>query len=787
MRFSKFGFVRAVFGLILTLGVVCVTTPSQAFASGIESVLFNFDAGGNGSTGSFPHSALIMDAQGNLYGTTENGGNNTPCCGAVFELSPPATAGGVWTETVLWNFSNNGTDGFEPEMWGPGLATDSQGNLYGTTLAGGLYSQGTAWELSPPATAGGAWTETIIWNFGNPAVTDGIEPTSGLTIDNNGNLFGTTSAGQSPTGNFNGSVYELSPPAGLSGTWTETILKKFSDTGPGNPVLDGFEPFAGVIGDGSGDLFGTAAAGGSNYIGANPGGVLFEISAGGGYSVLWNFGDTYGPNSVDDGADPMSGLLMDKQGNIYGTTAEGGTSAEFTSGVNGVGTVFELSPPGGGGSWTESVLHNFTGGASDGEFPMSGVVMDPGGNLYGNTEYGGPFSAPPSLGGTVYKLTPPTMVGGSWGETILWDFGNGNDASVPWGGMAMDPIGNLYGTSLDGGSFGEGANGTVYEIANAPTTMSVTASVAFGNEAVGNTSARNITIRNTGHANPLFVHVTSSDAEFAPTGATTCSTAGIAPLTSCTIAIGFTPNGLGARSATLTIVDNTPTSPQHVAVSGTGTVDMTVTPTSFMFSSTKIGLKKAKTITVHNYQSKLVSLTLPPGFSGTNSGDFSQTGGTCTSTLAAKTSCTLIVTYAPTQLGTESATMTVTDSPDTLGPYTVSFTTAENIPATVTPSTTLAFGTTTVAHPNKTKNITVTNLSAFSLAVSEGSIAGPNAGDFAVTGGTCGGTASANSTCTIAITFTPTAGPAAESASIAVTIGSDPTSPHNIALTGTGP
>jgi hypothetical protein len=787
MRFSKFVFARAVFGVLLTLGAVCVTTRSQAFASGIESVLFNFDAGGNGSTGSFPHSALIMDAQGNLYGTTENGGNNTPCCGAVFELSPPATAGGMWTETVLWNFSNNGTDGFEPEMWGPGLAVDSQGNLYGTTLAGGLYSQGTAWELSPPATAGGAWTETIIWNFGNPAVTDGIEPTSGLTIDKNGNLFGTTSAGQTPSGNFNGSVYELSPPAGMSGTWTETILKTFSDTGPGNPVLDGFQPFAGVIGDGSGDLFGTAAAGGSNYV-DGPGGVLFEISAGGGYSVLWNFGGTYGPNNVDDGADPMSGLLMDKQGNIYGTTAEGGTTAEFTSGINGVGTVFELSPPGvGGGSWTESVLHNFSGGASDGEFPMSGVVTDPSGNLYGNTEYGGPFNAPPYHGGTVYKLTPPAMAGGSWGETILWDFGNGNDAAVPWGGMAMDPIGNLYGTSLDGGSFGEGANGTVYEIVNAPTTMTVTASIAFGNEPVGNTSTKNITIRNTGHANPLFVHVTSSDAEFAATGATTCPTGGLAPLGSCTIAIGFTPNALGAHSATLSIVDNTPTSPQSVALSGTGTVDMTVTPTSFMFTSTKIGSKKAKTITVHNFQSKSVSLTLPPGFSGANLADFSVTGGTCTSTLAAKTACTLIVTYAPTQAGTESATMTVTDSPDALGPYTVSFTTAENIPVTVTPATTLAFGTTTVAHPNKTKDITVANLSGSSLSVSEGSVSGANAGDFAVTGGTCGSSVAANSSCTIAITFTPTAGPSAESASIAVTIGSDPTSPHNIALTGTGP
>jgi hypothetical protein len=307
----------------------------------------------------------------------------------------------------------------------------------------------------------------------------------------------------------------------------------------------------------------------------------------------------------------------------------------------------------------------------------------------------------------------------------------------------------------------------------------------MGNAPVGDTATKNLTVRNTG-ANLLFINgVTSNDPEFAATGATTCPGGGLAHLATCTIAIGFTPSALGLHSARLSVFDNASSSPQHVAVSGTGVVDMTVTPTSFMFTSTKIGSKKTKTITVGNKQSMPVSLTLPPGFSGTNAGDFSVTGGTSMSTLAAKTSCTLIVTYTPTQLGTESATMTVTDSPDMLGPYTVSFTTAQNIPATVLP-TTLTYGILTSKVPTKTKSITVTNLSASSLPVSESSASGPNAGDFAVTGGTCGGTVLANSTCTIAITFTPTAGPSAESASIAVSVGSDPTSPHNISLTGTG-
>ena len=323
------------------------------------------------------------------------------------------------------------------------------------------------------------------------------------------------------------------------------------------------------------------------------------------------------------------------------------------------------------------------------------------------------------------------------------------------------------------------------------TSISVPASLAMGNAPVGDTVTKNITVKNTG-TNLLFMGgVTSNDPEFAATGATTCSGGGLGHLATCTIAIGFTPSALGMHSATLLVHDNASSSPQHVAASGDGIADMTVTPTSFMFTSTKIGSEKTKTITVSNKQTNSVSLTMPPSFSGNNPTDFSVTGGSClaltpASTLAAKTACTLIVAYAPSALGTESATMAVTDSPDTLGPYSVTFTTPENIPATVTP-TTLAFGTLTARTPSKTKNITVANLSGFSLSVSESSVSGANAGDFAVTSATCGASVAAHSPCTIAITFTPTAGPSGESASIAVSIGSDPTSPHNIALMGTGP
>ena len=331
---------------------------------------------------------------------------------------------------------------------------------------------------------------------------------------------------------------------------------------------------------------------------------------------------------------------------------------------------------------------------------------------------------------------------------------------------------------------GSPATGTIHYAV--PQTTATLSALAFGSVPVEDTLTKNITVKNTG-THPLYVgKVSSNDAEFAATGATTCPGGGLAPTMTCTIAIGFTPSALGAHSATISVNVNTSSNPQHVAATGTGTVDLTVTPTSAIFTTTKIGSTKTKTITVTNKRN--VPVALGESFSGPNSTDFSVTGGTCMASgeHAPKTSCTLIVTYTATQLGTESATMTVTNFQDTLGTLTVSFTTAENIPATVAPST-LAFGTLTVRTSPKLLNIAVTNLSGFSLSVSEGSPSGANAGDFAVTGGTCGGTASPHSTCTIAITFTPTQHATPESASIAVMIGSDPTSPHNIGLTGTGP
>ena len=305
----------------------------------------------------------------------------------------------------------------------------------------------------------------------------------------------------------------------------------------------------------------------------------------------------------------------------------------------------------------------------------------------------------------------------------------------------------------------------------------------MGNSPVGDTDIKNITVRNIG-TNLLFIGgVTSSDPEFAATGATTCPPTGLAHLATCTIAIGFTPSALGPHSATLQVNDNTATSPQSVAATGTGTADMTVTPASYGFGSVKDGFKAVKAIVVHNYQTNPVSLS--EGFSGPNAGDFSITGGTCTATLAKTSACSLIVTYDPSAVGTESATMTVTDSPDPLGPYTVSFSTLATIPETAFPPK-LAFAE-TYQTASRTLSVTVTNKATSGpITLTGTSIGGANAGDFAVTGGTCGATLAASSSCTYAVTFTPST-ETAEAGTLSIGVAEDPNGgPAAIDLSGTG-
>jgi len=383
-----------------------------------ETILHHF---GNGSDGALPYAGLISDGAGNLYGTTNGGGVNS--AGTVFELSP--RQGGGWTETILHNFNFLTSDGTSPYC---NLILDGAGNLYGTTQDGGIHGFGTAFELS--LRQGGGWTEIILHNFGQNG-SDGTSPYAGLLLDGAGNLYGTTIRG----GIHNtGTAFELSPRQG--GGWTETILHSFSATSS-----DGATPYSALVNDGAGNLYGTTNEGGVHGFG-----TAFELSPrqGGGWTetVLRSF-----DNSGTGGAYPYGDLLLDHAGNLYSTTGTGGSTGD--------GVVFELSPRQGGG-WTETVLHTFAFNGTDGADPgFVNLIFDGAGNLYGTTTEGGIYDV-----GTVVKLTPQGA-GGGWGETVIYNFGLGADGAIPYAGLVMDSAGNLYGTTVIGGIHGWG---TAFEL-----------------------------------------------------------------------------------------------------------------------------------------------------------------------------------------------------------------------------------------------------------------------------------------------------------------------------------
>jgi uncharacterized repeat protein (TIGR03803 family) len=393
-------------------------------ASAQETVLYNFDCGTDGCE---PTANLIFDATGNLYGTSPYGGDYRN--GVVFELSPQITGG--WGLSVLHSFNLNGGDGATVEA---GVIFDSAGNLYGTTANGGAHNGGTVFELSP--TADGGWTEKLLHSFGNGL--DGSVPNAGLIVDAAGNLYGTTTSGGV---HHLGTAFELIPTG--TGSWTEKQLHNFSGS------TDGAQPWAGLTFDSAGNLYGTASGGGPYN-----GGVVFELSpqTGGRWSgkVLHSFGKV-GANGVSE-TEPYAGVVFDQAGNLYGTTYYGG--------IGGGGVVYELTRTS-SGAWKETTLHNFgQGSAVKGGYNLfGGVVFDAAGNLYGTTAYGGSTAdACGSSGcGVVFQLSPSA---GGWSETVLETF-NYTDGGHPFGYVAFDSSGNIYGTTTAGGSF---IFGTVFKI-----------------------------------------------------------------------------------------------------------------------------------------------------------------------------------------------------------------------------------------------------------------------------------------------------------------------------------
>ena len=615
---------------------------------GTETVLHSFtDTNGDGA---YPYGGLILDSAGSLYGTTTYGGANV--YGTVFEL-PKGSA----TDTVLYSFTDTNGDGRNPHG---GLIMDSAGNFYGTTEQGGSVNGGIVFKLDAKG------NETVLDSF-PPTDGDGANPHGGLIMDSAGNFCGITEQGGSVT---DGIVFKLDAKG------NETVLDSFPGTNG-----DGFYPYAGLILDSAGNLYGTTRYGGADYYG-----TVFELPKGSATdTVLYSFTGTNG-----DGANPEAGLIMDSAGNLFGTT--------FNGGANDYGTVFEVTPSG-----TETILHSFgPSGIGEAGEPNGSLVMDSAGNLYGTTEDGGAHDY-----GTVFEVTP------SGTETVLYSFTATNgDGAFPYAGLIMDSAGNLYGTTENGGA---DDYGTVFELPKGSATDIVLYS---------------FTATNGDGAFPEAGLIMDSAGNLYGTtyngGADDYGTVFELPKGSATdiVLYSFTAtNGDGAFPEAGLIMDSAGNLYGTTASSRSGAEAgnmfelaaqlVSFSPNSLSFSSQAIGTTSpAQTVTLAN--SGIAALSISGiSVSGTNAGDFGQTNN-CGSGIAAGGNCTINVTFTPTGAGTRTASVSVADNA-TGSPQTIALTgvspdlsiqTSALSPSSVPPG------------QSATSTITITSLNGLNSAVS---------------------------------------------------------------------
>jgi uncharacterized repeat protein (TIGR03803 family) len=350
-----------------------------------ENVLHSFSPGD--SLGFFPRAGLILDARGNLYGTTDSGGrfcSASVSCGTVFELSPSS---GQWTAKAIYAF-RAGSDGSNPQA---ALTFDAVGNLYGTTSEGGDSADGTIFELTPQTN--GSWIKRTLHSF---TTAEGAGPQSPMVLDRAGNLYGTADFGgarRSACGGYGcGTAFELSP--AKKGVWTLKVLHSFGNG------KDGAYPVSGLTMDSAGNLFGVTSQGGarSSACFAYGCGTAYELTRENSNNwterVIHDFGSGSGGNL------PRGNLVVDETGALYGGAVFGGSYND--------GIAFRLIQS--GDRWKETVLHTF-GRGKDGVNPESGMIFDQNGNLYGATAYGGTYRAGAcntSHGcGTIFTIMPP--------------------------------------------------------------------------------------------------------------------------------------------------------------------------------------------------------------------------------------------------------------------------------------------------------------------------------------------------------------------------------------------
>jgi uncharacterized repeat protein (TIGR03803 family) len=417
-----------VFALFLTFLLASAVAARPAQAQTFK-VLHAFHSGKGPQ---YPSGQLVLDAGGKLYGIAADGGSflcGNFGCGAVFKMTE--------TGKLVWVYSFKGVNGEAPIE---GLLRDAAGNLFGVTLYGGTINNtcggvqaggcGLVFELDKTGKR-----ETVLHKFnGTP---DGYFPETMLVEDSVGTLYGTTSWGG--TAVF-GTVFKI----GRTGKDTEKILYNFE------AQADGGIPGVGVIRDSAENLYGTTSRGGDTNCSPPQGcGNVYKLDSTGKEAVLYDF------TGRTDGWIPSSSVIWDKQGNLYGETAYGGSSQDYWCAGQGCGVVYKLSPNS-NGSWTETTLYSFCSqsNCTDGQTPLGGLVRDPAGNLYGVTEGGGENGSNCNGGtcGVVFKVDT------SGKETVLHMFTGGTDGAFPQWGLVMDGSGNLYGVTQEGGDLTCGAD-----------------------------------------------------------------------------------------------------------------------------------------------------------------------------------------------------------------------------------------------------------------------------------------------------------------------------------------
>lgn len=430
-----FGFQRkAILRLGLTAGaaMILLAVSGGTVTAAPQKTLHSFCTKANCGDGDTPHAGLVADADGNLYGTTEQGGKYDS--GLVFKLIPNAQKT-KYTEHVLKNFcaKANCADGGFPET---GLIMDVDGNLYGTTGGGGKFGGGTVFKMAPQANG---WSYAVVHSFCHDATcTDGSDPTAGLAYagqssgapwDETSPLFGTTYGGGA---NNKGDVYKLSH---TGSGWSFQVIHSYSSGFHGGDLFV----------DTSGNLFGTTLLGG-----ANSGGTIYKLASGSwSETTLHNF---CAQTNCADGTQPIGRLVMDNNGNLFGTASQGGSGAHCTAG-NGCGVAYERTASG-----KFKVLYDFCSlkNCKDGQYPSAGLVVGAGGDLLGTTYEGG--TGP---GGTAFSLDRANH----WAETVTYDFcsaQNCTDGAGPVAPLTMGASGTLFGTTSVGGV--NGAGGTVFEL-----------------------------------------------------------------------------------------------------------------------------------------------------------------------------------------------------------------------------------------------------------------------------------------------------------------------------------